>query len=116
MGDDITLDAALDGSLHPSTANISLPIRPIWSQIRRTSRKSLTVSRSWEEMKSDIVVKCGRVSAERAIKMTFSLQQSAILRLEVIPLEYAYRTILSSTRGIVGRGAGLIVLVAKVKY
>jgi hypothetical protein len=33
------------------------------------------------------VVKWGRVSADKAMKMTFSLQQSAIFRLEVIPLE-----------------------------
>ncbi len=49
--------------------------------------RAYIVSWSWEEMKSAMVVKCGRVSAERAMKMTLSLQQSAIFLLEVIPLE-----------------------------
>ncbi len=38
-------------------------------------------------MKSAIVVKCGRVSADSAMKTTFSRQHCAISRLDVIPRE-----------------------------
>src|SRR5262249_50748490 len=50
---------ALDPSLHPSTANISLPINPILLQIKSTSRNNSMIASLLQEMKSAIVVKCG---------------------------------------------------------
>ncbi|MFC1814291.1 transposase [Thermodesulfobacteriota bacterium] len=78
---------AFDGILHPSMANMSLPMSFILSQIKRTSLKSPNTSFSIAETKSAMVVKCGRVSADNAMKMIFSWQQRAILRLETIPRE-----------------------------
>jgi len=49
--------------------------------------EEFTNSFGWREMKSERVVKCGRVSAESAMKMMFSRQSRSILRLLVIPLE-----------------------------
>src|SRR5262249_17592423 len=50
---------ALDPSLHPSTANISLPINPSLLQIKSTSRNNSMIASLLEDMKSAIVVKCG---------------------------------------------------------
>jgi len=44
-------------------------------------------SLSIEEMKSAMVVKWGLLLADRAMKMTFSLQHWAIFRLDVMPRE-----------------------------
>ena len=90
---------ALEDILHPSTANISFPIKFISSQTINTSKKSLMLSSFSVEIKSAIVVKCGWVSADNAMNIIFSLQHCAIFLLEVIPLEYAYSIIFNSIAG-----------------
>ncbi len=90
---------ALLGILHPSIANISLPISFISSQTINTSRNSRIISSPAVDIKSAIVVKCGCVSADNAMNTTFSLQHCAIFRLDVIPREYANSIIFNSTAG-----------------
>jgi len=68
-------------------ALILFPISPGLAQTGRTSRKSLAISLSMAETNSAMVVKCGFVSRLRAMKMMFSAQARAILRLEAIPRE-----------------------------
>jgi len=80
---------ALLGILHPSTANISFPIKSISSQTISTCINNRMISSLAVEIKSAIVVKCGWVSADNAMNITFSLQHRAIFLLEVIPREYA---------------------------
>jgi len=47
---------AFEGSLQPSMANISLPIKPISSQMNKTFRNSGVISLSMLEIKSAMAV------------------------------------------------------------
>ena len=57
---------AFEGSLTPSTANISRPINPSSSQTSSTSRNTETIGSPSRAMKAAMVVKCGRLSADSA--------------------------------------------------
>ena len=87
------------GSFTPSIANISWPISPASSHTSSTLRKIRVISADQEETKSAIVVKCGVVSADNAMHTTFSRHSASILRLWVMPFEYANKMIFSRIAG-----------------
>ncbi len=76
---------ALDGSLQPSMANISSPINPALPHTINTSRNKGCMTSLMLVMKLAMVVKCGWLSADKAIKIMFSLHRRSILRLEEKP-------------------------------
>jgi len=76
---------AFDGSLQPSTANSSRPIRPCSSQTNSTSRNTDVISPGIRAMNAAMVVKCGALSPDKAMNTTFSRQARSMEREEVSP-------------------------------
>jgi len=75
------------GSLTPSMANISRPMRPMRSQMSRISVNRGPISPSRVLTKAAKVVKCGAVSPLSAMKVTCSWQARSMSRLLMIPRE-----------------------------
>ena len=76
---------AFDENLHPSIANMSLPISFNSSQYSRTPTKRSIIAGPSSRMNCAIVVKCGREFAERAIMTTFSWHSASMSLLEKMP-------------------------------
>lgn len=64
-----------------------------------TAANTAAIARSVVLMKWAIVVKCGRVSPQRAMKVTCSSHARAIARLLTIPRAYAHSTTARSIAG-----------------
>jgi hypothetical protein len=82
-----------------NASNHVLPINPCALQTISTSRKTASTSLPRVATKCARVVKCGRWSQARAMKITFSTRARAIVREEVMPREEANNTTLSNTAG-----------------
>ena len=88
---------ALEGSLTPSMANISRPIRPCASHTSSTCLKTWPIRSPRPLMKAAmrVVVKWGQLSPLRAMKMTWSpyFQQAkrSMPRLEITPRQVVNR-------------------------
>jgi hypothetical protein len=92
------LDALL-GSFTPSMANISRPISPWRSQTASTAAKMGAICSPRVLTNCAMVVKCGRESPLRAMKVTCSSHARAMARLRTMPREYANSTTRSSMPG-----------------
>lgn len=76
---------ALLGRFTPSMANISRPIKPWASQRATTAANTRAISSPNVLTKCAIVVQCGLVSPQRAMKVTCSRQTRSMLRLLTMP-------------------------------
>ena len=84
LGALLALEALL-GSLTPLMANISRPINPWRSQMNSTWLNTWAMSFTSMLMKWEMVVKCGQVSQDSAMKAMRSRQARSMARLLTMP-------------------------------